>query len=310
MYTQESAGLVSGANDSFGASLAVMSHRAGGKSLAIGIPHNAKNGVTSGRVAVMGWVAGYLFQQQNLDNSSWSVGSADGDEFGWSLAAGDFDGDGNTDLAVGSPESTRSPNTGGAVYYFHDNATSGQLDPQWKSRPPETVAHDQFGYAVAAGNIDGVGAAKEIAVGAPGRQSGAGKVSIFAQSGASGTIQMQRTSSSSGGAGDGYGHALAVGDIDGNGAADIVIGAPYWNNNQGRITILNGGATVTPRTDYTVAGGWQVGTSVVIGNFHDAPVMDIAVGAAHGSGRLIQLTTLTNGLFTPFVFSEETVGLW
>ena len=133
--------------------------------LAIGAP-----GESSGSGAV--YVAylnldGTVKSSVNISNSNTAM-----DAFGTSLAAGDFDGDGVLDLAIGAPgESSGS----GAVYvaYLHFNGTVKSS----VNIPNSNTAMDAFGTSLAAGDFDGDGVL-DLAIGAPGESSGSGAVYV------------------------------------------------------------------------------------------------------------------------------------
>lgn len=118
--------------------------------------------------------AGNRVGQQNTPGLPGSVSA--GALFGHALAAGDFDGDGFDDLAIGAPgEDVSGHDHAGAVFVLRGSA-SGLL---------EGAAHkgDWFGHALAAGDFDGDGE-HDLAIGAPGADlpspgGGEGLVSVL-----------------------------------------------------------------------------------------------------------------------------------
>ena len=106
------------------------------------------------------------------------AGPEDGDQFGYALAAGDFNGDGWTDLAVGAPGRSKQSGVGwlfdfGAVeiYQVDEYYCSGQLchTETWEQDDifsQSSESGDQFGTALAAGDFNGDGRA-DLAIGVP-----------------------------------------------------------------------------------------------------------------------------------------------
>ena len=96
--------------------------------LALGMPLDAFDGLKSaGSVSIVQYPAKYSGTTVNLSETdpTWGVrikGSQNGAMFGYSLAAGDFTGDGRTDLAVSAPNRViSSANSEGAVFILDAN---------------------------------------------------------------------------------------------------------------------------------------------------------------------------------------------
>lgn len=99
------------------------------------------------------------------------------DEFGASLAAGDADGDGYADLAVGVPgETAGKKRAAGAAYVFRGGSgglkgsRSAVFDKTLPGVAGGTVAHDYFGYDLRLRDLDRNGRA-DLAVAVPGENT-------------------------------------------------------------------------------------------------------------------------------------------
>jgi len=184
-----------------------------------------------------------------------------GDRFGASLAAGDFDDDGYDDLAVGAPGDTVGA-AGGAgqihVLYGSKNGLTSSGNMRLHQDTPGVLEvageQDRFGAELAAGDFDGDGY-DDIAVGVPKENDdsarNAGKVQVFF--GGSGGVTVggnELWSQASAGVGSGtskgdrFGDALAAGDFDDDGFADLAVGVPGEDfpgaKNTGAVNLLYG----------------------------------------------------------------------
>jgi hypothetical protein len=124
----------------------------------------------------------------SADGSLLAVGAPDED----SNAVG-IDGNPANDAAAGS----------GAVYVFA--RTNGAWARQAYLKSANSLSGDQFGSALAVSN-DG----NTLAVGAPGKSSGAGAVYLFTRTGSSWAQQGAQVTAANAGAGDHFGAALAL----------------------------------------------------------------------------------------------------
>ena len=186
-----------------------------------------------------------------------------GDGLGAALAAADLDGDGRTDLAAGAPgEDVGAAAGAGAVVYLPNPAggvtgAGGRVLAQGAGGAGGRAERgDRFGAVLEAGQAN-TGGPADLVVGAPGETvgtaAGAGAVSVLygAVSGPSGTGD-QLFFQGGGGlpdepeAGDGFGSALAVGRLDGDGFPDLMVGVPgeeyFANADVGDGILLHGTA--------------------------------------------------------------------
>ncbi len=114
---------------------------------------------------------------ERISQSSLGTTREAGDLFGFSLASGDWNGDGNQDVVASSPyEGLSGEDHAGWVIKVNGSA-SGLLPTSGLARWSESSmggvreAHDHLGYSVAVGDFDGDGDA-ELATGAPDEDSG------------------------------------------------------------------------------------------------------------------------------------------
>ncbi|MFO0757516.1 MAG: M12 family metallopeptidase [Byssovorax sp.] len=201
--------------------------------LAVGAPGESwgASAPNAGAVFVFRGASGGMSGNQLLGQSGLGANEA-GDSFGAALTAGDFDNDGNTDLAVGAPHERVSPDPeGGAVFLFRGGSSlSG-----WRLLRPasSTTNYNEwdmlFGFTLTASDYDGDGY-RDLAVGAPAAtvsgQRWAGRVLVFRGSASGPSTVTQSLTESSPTRGASFGFSLASGRVDAGSRWDLAIGAP------------------------------------------------------------------------------------
>ncbi|MDP3213039.1 MAG: FG-GAP-like repeat-containing protein, partial [Deltaproteobacteria bacterium] len=209
------------------------------------------------------------------------AGSSD---FGISVAsAGDVNGDGYSDLAVGA-----SSSTGGGRAYVYLGGASGLATTPATALTGRDGASGEFGTVVAsAGDVNGDGYA-DLAVSATGANSNAGAVYVYL-GGATG-LATTPASSMPGpdGASGRFGRGLAsAGDVNGDGYADLVAAAPYANSFTGAVYLSLGSASgLLPALSIPPPSGTgRYGESVAsAGDVNGDGYSDLAVGAMGANG--------------------------
>jgi hypothetical protein len=239
-------------------------------------------------------------------------GEATDNYFGYAAGtAGDVNDDGYADIII-SADGYNS-NTGRAYIYM--GGVAGLSASPAVTLSGETVA-DRFGGSVdTAGDVNGDGYA-DVIVGAFGHNSNTGRVYVYA--GGEGGLSSSPTFTFSGETTNNYfGRAVGTaGDVNGDGYADVIVGAFGHNSNTGRAYVYTGGeGGLSSSPTFTFSGGTSgdyFGISVgTIGDANGDGYADVIVGAAgHDSytGRAYIYTGGEGGLsFSPaLTLSGET----
>jgi len=210
----------------------------------VGAP-NFDNGQTDeGRVFVYHGSASGLSTTAN-----WTVESNQANAyFGTSVAfAGDVNGDGYSDVLVGSPNFDNGQTDEGRAFVYHGSATGLSTTANWAVESNQASAN--FGVSVSsAGDINGDGYS-DVIVGSPNFDNGEtneGRTFLYHGS-ATGLATTANWTVESNQALASFGWSVAsAGDVNGDGYSDVIVGAFFFDNgesNEGRAFIYHGSAT-------------------------------------------------------------------
>lgn len=260
------------------------------------------------------------------DSALGAGNGAENESLGGEFAAGDFNGDGFVDLAMGVPgEKVAAAGVDrGGVLVAPGSATglgaATLITQETAGVPTPAEDGDLFGIAVAAGDANNDGT-DDLAVGVSG-ENGKGVVQMLpggatGLGGTAATTFSQNTAGVPGTAeiGDFFGDAVAMGDVTGDGRDDLVVGVPGENTFAGAVAFLRGSATGITGTG---AQGWSQNTAgvagvagaddnfgftVAVGKVNNNATLDVAVGvpgddvgSVVGAGSVTVLRGTSTGL--------------
>ena len=255
------------------------------------------------------------------------------DKFGFALCAGDFDGDGCDDLAISAPEEDVLVTNEGVVQVLFGSVAAGltTANNSW-NLASGAILNDLYGYTLTAGDLDGDGD-DELVIGQPHKDviglANAGAITVLHPGAPVAPVTIHQDSVLDGHdilglaeALDLFGHALAVGDFDGDYYHDVAVGTPYEAigaiARAGFVNVIRGSASgltgegnqAFSQNSAGVLDSAEVddwfGYSLAAGDFNDDGLCDLAIavpredtnGMRHGAVALLNGSSTT--LLTTF----------
>src|SRR3989339_138460 len=224
----------------------------------------------------------YIFYSQNgqVNLNKSIVGESTSDYFGNAMTSGDFDADGDIDLAVGAYEY----NTGqGRVYIFYNDYDYGDH----ASTADEIITGEtsnSFGNSLVAGDLNSDGK-EDLVVGAVNYSSYRGRSYIFYNDGSYAASAASADEIITGEASSQFGTSMSVGDLNSDGKTDLIVGAKSFSSFTGRTYIFyNDGQYPLNATsaDIMITGennGDYFGIAMIVDDFTSDGKDDLLVGA-------------------------------
>lgn len=237
---------------------------------------------------------------QSAASASAIISGEAGSQFGIATALEDFNGDGYADILVGANSYSAGIGRAYVIYSTGASGIASQLATATGNTKIDGIngVNCNLGFSVYAGDVNGDGYADAVlgayldssgTAGASGghvyilHSAGSAGITISSAAAASANITAEVPSSQ-------FGVSVALGDFNGDGYADLVVGAPFYNGGYiGKVYTFNSSGSGIPSQTATAAAAIQgassaisLGNSVATGDFNGDGYTDFSTGA-HGT---------------------------
>ena len=273
------------------------------------------------------------------------LGEASIDNLGWSLAVADFNSDGYDDVLAGAPfgENESAVDAGKAYIIYGGGSIAGMTisladapGSHGETRLLGESSEDRFGFAVAAGDVNGDGFDDAVlgayqSTTASGTRSGQAYVIHGGVSLPGSVIDLAEDTSVSRILGDDAYDAFAVsvgaGDFNGDGYDDMIFGGyvayPFGRDNAGEATIVYGSSALMGNSvsldtapgslgetrilgdDALDAAGWSVAAGDANGDGYDDAILGARYAAPGGEGYVVLGDEALSGATVDLALKEE-----